>query len=297
MAVLVQTSLGEITIDMFVDEVPTLCANFLKLCKLKKYNNSLFHSVEKNFIARSGLLWHPNPHQADADCKAPSEFDKSILAIIKDENPSGFHRIVSDDKRTKDNDNQVFSVGCCDSSSGQLREHFHPKLRHNRRGVVGMANAKSGQVGSSFYITLRDSIDYLDDKRSIIGIVTEGSDVLDKLNEVIVEDRISNKPLQPVRILHTIILDDPFPDPYGMAEAPPSPVTIEDEAMKAKYTIEEEIDALERIAKSEAKSRAIALEVLGDLPDAEIAPPDNVLFVCKLNPLTESKDLELIFSR
>lgn len=26
-------------------------------------------------------------------------------------------------------------------------------------------------------------------------------------------------------------------------------------------------------------------------------PPDNVLFVCKLNPVTEDKDLELIFSR
>lgn len=26
---------------------------------------------------------------------------------------------------------------------------------------------------------------------------------------------------------------------------------------------------------------------VGDIPDAEIKPPDNVLFVCKLNPVTE----------
>ena len=26
---------------------------------------------------------------------------------------------------------------------------------------------------------------------------------------------------------------------------------------------------------------------IGDIPDAEIKPPDNVLFVCKLNPVTE----------
>jgi len=39
------------------------------------------------------------------------------------------------------------------------------------------------------------------------------------------------------------------------------------------------------------------LELLGDLPDAEIQPPDNVLFVCKLHPVTTEEDLELIFSR
>lgn len=36
---------------------------------------------------------------------------------------------------------------------------------------------------------------------------------------------------------------------------------------------------------------------MGDLPDADVKPPDNVLFVCKLNPVTTSEDLELIFSR
>lgn len=33
------------------------------------------------------------------------------------------------------------------------------------------------------------------------------------------------------------------------------------------------------------------------MPDADIKPPDNVLFVCKLNPVTTSEDLEIIFSR
>lgn len=36
---------------------------------------------------------------------------------------------------------------------------------------------------------------------------------------------------------------------------------------------------------------------VGDLPDAEIKPPENVLFVCKLNPVTTDDDLEIIFSR
>lgn len=47
----------------------------------------------------------------------------------------------------------------------------------------------------------------------------------------------------------------------------------------------------------EAKARATILEIVGDIPDAEIAPPENVLFVCKLNPVTTDDDLEIIFSR
>lgn len=37
--------------------------------------------------------------------------------------------------------------------------------------------------------------------------------------------------------------------------------------------------------------------MLGDMPDADIDPPNNVLFVCKLNSVTQGDDLEIIFSR
>lgn len=50
-------------------------------------------------------------------------------------------------------------------------------------------------------------------------------------------------------------------------------------------------------AEQEAKAQATILEIVGDLPDKDIAPPENVLFVCKLNPLTTDEDLEIIFSR
>lgn len=37
--------------------------------------------------------------------------------------------------------------------------------------------------------------------------------------------------------------------------------------------------------------------MVGDLPDADVKPPSNMLFVCKLNPVTREEDLEIIFSR
>ena len=58
---------------------------------------------------------------------------------------------------------------------------------------------------------------------------------------------------------------------------------------------EEQIKEL--VGKQEAKASAQILEMIGDIPDADARPPENVLFVCKLNPVTTDEDLEIIFSR
>ena len=58
--------------------------------------------------------------------------------------------------------------------------------------------------------------------------------------------------------------------------------------------IDEEVDndaeeeAREKLRRErEARAQALTLEIVGDLPFAEVKPPENVLFVCKLNPVTE----------
>ena len=71
---------------------------------------------------------------------------------------------------------------------------------------------------------------------------------------------------------------------------------LEDDWRPAEETkTAEEIEKSMR--KSEAKSRAVVLEMIGDIPDADAKPPDEFLFVCKLNPVTSDEDLEIIFSR
>ena len=42
MSVLLETSLGDIVVDLRVEKCPIASKNFLKLCKMKFYNNSLF---------------------------------------------------------------------------------------------------------------------------------------------------------------------------------------------------------------------------------------------------------------
>lgn len=54
MAVLLETSLGDLTIDLFVDDCPSTTKNFLKLCKIKYYNNCLFHNIQRNYLIQTG---------------------------------------------------------------------------------------------------------------------------------------------------------------------------------------------------------------------------------------------------
>lgn len=54
----------------------------------------------------------------------------------------------------------------------------------------------------------------------------------------------------------------------------------------------------ELIAEKEQASNEQLLRIVEDIPDVEgLGPNDRSLFVCKLNPVTTSEDLEIIFSR
>lgn len=159
-------------------------------------------------------------------------------------------------------------------------------------------------AASQFIITLGEDTDFLDGKAAIFGKVVEGFDALEKINEAIVDEK--GYPMIDIRIKHTVILDDPYPDPPGLREPSSSPpptdaqmktVRIADEAALHENDGVDEETLERRRREREAQAQALTLEMMGDLPFAEVKPPENVLFVCKLNPVTGDDDLELIFGR
>lgn len=46
MSVLIETSLGDLVVDLEIDSCPRVCENFLKLCKIKYYGlNAFFNGM------------------------------------------------------------------------------------------------------------------------------------------------------------------------------------------------------------------------------------------------------------
>lgn len=52
--VLLETTKGNITIEVYADKAPVTAANFLEYVKSGHYNGTIFHRVIKNFMAQGG---------------------------------------------------------------------------------------------------------------------------------------------------------------------------------------------------------------------------------------------------
>ena len=150
MSVLLETDVGNLVVDLYTDECPIASTNFLKLCKAQYYNKHLFFNVQTNYVLQSG--------------------DPTGTGLAGD----SVWGLIAKAKQAKDHVPLSFQP--------ELKNH--PKGGFAKRGLLVMGPDQKSQ----FFFTLRDTeLTYLDDKYTVFGEVSEGLDVLDKLDMAFVD--------------------------------------------------------------------------------------------------------------
>ncbi|MGD2062000.1 MAG: peptidylprolyl isomerase [Nitrospirota bacterium] len=150
-----------------------------------------------SFDADTQYLWHLETNQGDMVVRlmpevAPMHVSSTIyLTRLGFYDGLSFHRVITG----------FMAQGGCPRGTGtggpgyQYDGEFDPSVRHNRPGLLSMANAGPGTDGSQFFLTFV-ATPWLDGKHTIFGEVVEGVETLQALEKRGSQSGRTDEPLE-----------------------------------------------------------------------------------------------------
>ena len=187
-SVILHTSRGELSVELFAKQTPLTCRNFLQLALDGYYDNTVFHRLVPGFILQGG-------DPTGTGNGGESIYDGGAFSGDLDPWPM-------DQRRGKN----------AGPTGINFKDEFHSRLKFNRRGLLGMANeSRPDTNGSQFFFTL-DKSEELNGKNTLFGRIA-GDTIynLAKIAEIEV-DSATDRPIYPIKIDRIEILVNPFDD-------------------------------------------------------------------------------------
>ncbi|RFU28867.1 hypothetical protein B7463_g7470, partial [Scytalidium lignicola] len=185
---ILHTTSGDLSLELWAQQAPLTCRNFLQHCLDGYYDNTIFHRLLSGFILQGG-------DPTGTGSGGESIYDGGAFSESREE-----HGIWPMEERRGKNAGPQ-GVG--------FKDEFHSRLRFNRRGLLAMANEGPDTNGSQFFFTLGNTPE-LQGKNTLFGRV-EGDTIynLARMGEAEVD---GERPVYPVKITSVEILVNPFKD-------------------------------------------------------------------------------------